>query len=512
MALSTQQVGRNISILRAKQGLTQQQLAGILNVTHQAVSKWENGAAMPDIESLLQLSRLFGVTLEQLLQEEMQGEATPSQEATDSLVDENVVEGLKDAASQVAQTARDIGTSIFSRVSRVFSPAKPAQEENAEEAAAPSDVAEEEKASNENAQTNPYGSTMSIEALVDLAPFMSRDKLSTLVDAYTKPISAKTLLQLAPYLSSEVLGKKLQLLDESEFTNDLMVSFAPFMKKEQLFKLILANPEKLDAYTLKRLAPFLKKNMVDALVDVISGVKAAVTSDAVKDFTDKAVKGAGCLWDKLKDAASGIAQSVQEAVREPSEKDSEETENTEAETEDKTPQDEEASEEAPAAEAPGSDLDGEACKAESAKESCDLSVEEAFAARSWAWLRQNLYKVNGQVLLKDIALAAAHELDDAEASDMLLNAAPYLAGDHLREVALELAQGELWGRVCDLAPFMDAGTDDELLSLAARADDKALDAVKLYAPLASRACVKALMREAIDKGNLAVAGILSDAI
>ncbi len=502
MAVSSRQVGRNIAILRAKYGLTQQQLAGILNVTHQAVSKWENGAATPDIESLLQMSRLFGVTLEQLLQEEMQGEAAPGEEAADSLIDENVVEGLKDAASQVAQTAKDIGASIFSRVSRVFSPAKSAQEESAAEQTGMK-TGEGEQEPNCGTESEPGGSAMSIEALVDLAPFMSREKLSALVDACAKPIPARTLLQLAPYLSSEVLGRKLQLLDESEFTNDVLVSFAPFMKKEQLFKLILANPSKLDSYTLKRLAPFLKKNMVDALVDVISGVKSAVTSDAVRDFADKAVKGAGCLWDKLKDAASSIVQPSPETTQNPAEETPEQSTETAAQSESEAPLDEATADEALGGDSKGDDgtvPDG------------DPSLEEAFAARSWAWLRQNLYRANGQALLKDIALAAARELDDAEASDMLLNAAPYLTGDHLREVAFELAADGLWGRVCDLAPFMDASADDELLARAARADDAALDAVKLFAPLASKACVKALMREAIDKGNLAVAGILSDAI
>ena len=72
--IDSSRMGRFIVEKRKALGLTQQQLAGILNVTHQAVSKWENGAATPDIESLLQMSRLFGVTLEQLLQEEMQAE------------------------------------------------------------------------------------------------------------------------------------------------------------------------------------------------------------------------------------------------------------------------------------------------------------------------------------------------------------------------------------------------------------------------------------------------------
>jgi transcriptional regulator with XRE-family HTH domain len=60
-------VGRTIATLRQAKGMTQQQLAAAMNVSHQAVSKWETGAALPDIQTLLELTRLFGVTVEQLL-------------------------------------------------------------------------------------------------------------------------------------------------------------------------------------------------------------------------------------------------------------------------------------------------------------------------------------------------------------------------------------------------------------------------------------------------------------
>ena len=60
-------VGKAIASLRRMRGMTQQQLATVMNVSHQAVSKWETGAALPDIQTLLELTRLFGITVEQLL-------------------------------------------------------------------------------------------------------------------------------------------------------------------------------------------------------------------------------------------------------------------------------------------------------------------------------------------------------------------------------------------------------------------------------------------------------------
>lgn len=69
--IDNKKVGLAIAQLRQSKNLTQQQLAACLNVSHQAVSKWENGAALPDVLTLMELSRMFGVTLEQLLNGEV---------------------------------------------------------------------------------------------------------------------------------------------------------------------------------------------------------------------------------------------------------------------------------------------------------------------------------------------------------------------------------------------------------------------------------------------------------
>ena len=53
--------------LRVEKGLTQEALAEQLYVTRAAVSKWENGKGYPNIESLRQISRLFHVTVDELI-------------------------------------------------------------------------------------------------------------------------------------------------------------------------------------------------------------------------------------------------------------------------------------------------------------------------------------------------------------------------------------------------------------------------------------------------------------
>ena len=56
--------------LRKQKGLTQEELAEILFVSRTAVSKWESGRGMPSIESLKAISKLFAVTLDDLLSSE----------------------------------------------------------------------------------------------------------------------------------------------------------------------------------------------------------------------------------------------------------------------------------------------------------------------------------------------------------------------------------------------------------------------------------------------------------
>ncbi|WP_339212333.1 LamG-like jellyroll fold domain-containing protein [Ornithinibacillus sp. FSL M8-0202] len=58
------ELSHNISWLRKKCGLTQEQLAKRLGVSNQAVSKWENGQSFPDMLLLPQLSDIFGVSID----------------------------------------------------------------------------------------------------------------------------------------------------------------------------------------------------------------------------------------------------------------------------------------------------------------------------------------------------------------------------------------------------------------------------------------------------------------
>ena len=72
-----------IITLRKKAGWSQEELAAQLGVSRQSVSKWEGAQSVPDMQKVVQMSRLFGVTTDYLLKEEL-GEPEPAQSEPDA--------------------------------------------------------------------------------------------------------------------------------------------------------------------------------------------------------------------------------------------------------------------------------------------------------------------------------------------------------------------------------------------------------------------------------------------
>ena len=74
-------LAEGIFALRTQMGLSQEELAEQLGVSRQSVSKWETGQSVPDLDKLIKLADLFGVTLDELVRDTSeQGEGTSAQE------------------------------------------------------------------------------------------------------------------------------------------------------------------------------------------------------------------------------------------------------------------------------------------------------------------------------------------------------------------------------------------------------------------------------------------------
>ncbi|HEY3426855.1 MAG TPA: DNA (cytosine-5-)-methyltransferase [Negativicutes bacterium] len=65
--INTTKIGQRVALLRKERGFTQEQMAIRLNVTAQAVSKWENGNALPDTALLPYLANVLEVSIDRLL-------------------------------------------------------------------------------------------------------------------------------------------------------------------------------------------------------------------------------------------------------------------------------------------------------------------------------------------------------------------------------------------------------------------------------------------------------------
>lgn len=93
-------IGKRISALRREKGLKQEDIAQALDVSSQAVSKWENDQSCPDISLLPKLAKLLGVSVDRLLLGE---EEKPAVE----LVSEQKRKDIKDMMLRVVIDSKD---------------------------------------------------------------------------------------------------------------------------------------------------------------------------------------------------------------------------------------------------------------------------------------------------------------------------------------------------------------------------------------------------------------------
>ena len=99
-----QTLGRRIQEARKAAGLSQESLGERLGVSRQAVSKWESDASVPDLENLIAMSRIFGVTIGALLGVEPEA----AEDRSEGDAPEAPGEGAEDAAPAEELTDREL--------------------------------------------------------------------------------------------------------------------------------------------------------------------------------------------------------------------------------------------------------------------------------------------------------------------------------------------------------------------------------------------------------------------
>lgn len=70
--MNTNIISKYLQLLRKKHNFTQDELAKKLDISRQAISKWETGTTVPDLEVLLKISKLYGLTINEILEPTIQ--------------------------------------------------------------------------------------------------------------------------------------------------------------------------------------------------------------------------------------------------------------------------------------------------------------------------------------------------------------------------------------------------------------------------------------------------------
>lgn len=113
-------IADKISGLRKKRGISQEELAEQMNVSRQSVSKWESGSSVPDLNKIIQLARIFGVSTDFLLLDELEDESFGEGPKTDDITTisiENANEFIEDRRAFGKKIALGVVLFILSPIS-----------------------------------------------------------------------------------------------------------------------------------------------------------------------------------------------------------------------------------------------------------------------------------------------------------------------------------------------------------------------------------------------------------
>jgi len=214
--------GQNIAAFRQRLGWTQGELANRLNVTHQAVSKWENGAAFPDISTLYALSQLFGVSMEILLT----GEPAAPENA--------LVPPVQPEFPQPTESPCEAVGPVFENPASSIPPA-------------------------------PETAAYDWNEIIALAPFASRETLDRLIGQCEDACDREHISALAPFISRQTLDRLIRNgADCADW--DYVVELAPFASRETLDYLVTQCEAACDRERIHALAPFISRQTLDRLI------------------------------------------------------------------------------------------------------------------------------------------------------------------------------------------------------------------------------------------------------
>lgn len=85
------EIEKKLKEVRERAGLTQEQVAQSVMVSRQTISNWENGRSLPDIISIIKLSDLYGISVDELLKDDQKMQKKIEQDATVAKTNRGVI-------------------------------------------------------------------------------------------------------------------------------------------------------------------------------------------------------------------------------------------------------------------------------------------------------------------------------------------------------------------------------------------------------------------------------------
>lgn len=248
--MDVRKIGAFISGLRKENNYTQAELAQLLNISHQAVSKWERGDSLPDIGLLPRTAKLLRVTVDELLY------------------------GARVHSEHNGEHRRfSAGPSTMSVASN---PGEKSWEEDG-------DVLDDGKVFTYEhiSSLAPFLSQETLEAMVEqaegeadwanvtaLAPFLGRTSLEKWIEGVVDgSLEPSHIVQMAPFLGHDALDRLVHRAEEGSFNWEIVSGLAPFLSRDTLSRLVrIVAKGSLEPEKIMDLAPFLPQKLLDQLV------------------------------------------------------------------------------------------------------------------------------------------------------------------------------------------------------------------------------------------------------
>lgn len=303
-------IGSNISRLRRENNLTQTELADLLGISFQAVSNWERGQSMPDIAKLGDLSQIFKVSIDEILEnkksakiiEEIARDETPENLGAEELqelapimkpvqLDETIAASPNLKISDLVPLAPFLSSGVLGAAARrAFESGGKLSE------VAPLAPFLDESDLNELAENSmrdcadmsavapllpflgeetvgryaiaAYKSSGDVSSVTCAAPFMSEKLMDELAaEIYEKTHDLNALSPIKPFVSDGVIDSIAErTLADHDFDPASIVSTAPFISEEKLTELAKSIIEHRGLNALRPIMPFLNEDAVEKYI------------------------------------------------------------------------------------------------------------------------------------------------------------------------------------------------------------------------------------------------------